>query len=289
MEAMPEIWTLGGLSLREVLRRTWSETWHDAVYGQAGRMAFYHFVAIFPCLLIFLTFTTEVTSFATDLTNTANQLVQQVLPNDAAALIQQMVVELLGQRPGGLRLLFILAGALWAALNGTWALIFGLNIAYEVDETRSSWRLGLTLLGLTVALAIAGALALILLFSVTRILNTSSHVVLHILEWLAILALLMFSFALIYRFAPNLQDTKWKWSTPGSLCALILWIGATFGLRIYFDHITNYQRSYGHLNTVIMVLLWLYFTNAAILIGGEMNSEIEKASADGHSQRHQKS
>lgn len=286
---MPEMWTLEGLSVSELLRRTWHETWQDAVYGQAGRMAFYHFIAIFPCLLIFLTFTAKITSFETQVTSTANGVVQQVLPNDAASLIQEMVLELQGQKPGGLQLLATLGGALWAALNGTWALVFGLNIAYEVDETRTWWQLGGTLLGLTVALAIAGALALVLIFSVTRIIHTPSHVVLHAIEWVAILALLMFSFALIYRFAPNLQDAKWKWSTPGSLCALILWIAATFGLHIYFDHITNYQRSYGHLNSVIMVLLWLYFTNAAILIGGEMNSEIEKASPDGRSEHKRES
>jgi membrane protein len=81
----------------------------------------------------------------------------------------------------------------------------------------------------------------------------------------------------VYRFAPNLEDAKWKWSTPGSLCAVVLWVTSTLALRFYVAHITNYERIYGHLNTVVMLMLWLYFTNAAILIGGEMNSEIEKA------------
>jgi membrane protein len=164
-----------------------------------------------------------------------------------------------------------------------------LNTAYEVEESRNWWQLGITLLGLTTALTIAGSAALLMLLSATQVTGLVFHhpsiATTRALEWLAVIALLVLSFALIFRFAPNLPDAKWKWSTPGSLCALILWLVATFGLRIYFGHITNYQRLYGHLNTVVMVLLWLYFTNAAILIGGEMNSEIEKVSADGGTKR----
>jgi membrane protein len=92
---------------------------------------------------------------------------------------------------------------------------------------------------------------------------------------LVLTASLSVSFALLYRFGPNLGDCKWRWSTPGAFCALFLWIGSTFAARVYFDHV-NYDRSYGHLSGVVMLLLWLYVTNGAILIGGEMNSEIEK-------------
>lgn len=82
---------------------------------------------------------------------------------------------------------------------------------------------------------------------------------------------------MLYRFAPNVRDRAWRWSTPGTLCAIVLWVGATFGARVYFDRLDDYSRAYGHLNGVVMLLLWLYVANGAILIGGEMNSEIEKA------------
>jgi membrane protein len=137
--------------------------------------------------------------------------------------------------------------------------------------------------GLTIALAVLGGLALLLLLFAGQVESQMFHdmplALLRMLDWIAIVVLLMLSFALAYRFAPNLGDAKWKWSTPGSVCALGLWILATFALRFYFTHISNYHRTYGHLNTVVMLLLWLYFTNAAILVGGEMNSEIEKAVA----------
>ena len=99
------------------------------------------------------------------------------------------------------------------------------------------------------------------------------------LEWLILIASTSCSFALLFRVAPNLPDHAWRWSTPGTLCALVLWIACTVLAHIYFDHVNDYTRSYGHLNGVVMLLLWLYASNGAILIGGEMNSEIRKAAA----------
>lgn len=278
---MAQMWTLGGLSLRELLRRTAKESWDDAVYGQAGRMAFYHFLAIFPCLLIFLTFAAGVPTVGPGVKSTANDVIQQVLPAQAAGLVEEMVHELQNQTPTGLELLLTFGGAAWAGMNGIWALLFGINIAYEVEENRAWWKLGATIAGLTLALALTATLALFLLFSATQlqmnILHDPSPLAARTVEWLAVLALLMVSFAIVYRFAPNVNDAKWKWSTPGSLCAVCLWVVATLALQFYFGHITNYHRTYGHLNTVVMLMLWLYLTNAAILIGAEMNSEIEKA------------
>jgi membrane protein len=198
-----------------------------------------------------------------------------------------MLAELQRHRPAGFELMSACAGALWAALNGTWALIFGLNTAYEVEESRGWWKLGSTIVSLTVVLAAGAGLAVAVLFSAVQIggqvFQQPSLAALRVLEWSIVLATLLLSFAVVYRFAPNLGDAKWKWSTPGSLCALLLWVISTVGLRFYFRHISNYHQTYGHLNTVVMLLLWLYFTNAAILIGGEMNSEIEKAAASSSS------
>ena len=90
--------------------------------------------------------------------------------------------------------------------------------------------------------------------------------------------LLLFSFALIYRFGPNLKDRRWQWSIPGAVVAVALWVGFTFLLRMYQAHFSS-SRIYGGLNAVTVLLMWLYMTGAAIFIGGEANSEIEKAAA----------
>jgi membrane protein len=89
--------------------------------------------------------------------------------------------------------------------------------------------------------------------------------------------LLPFSFALIYRFGPNLKDRRWQWSIPGAFVAVALWVGSTMLLRLYQENFSS-SRIYGGLNAVTVLLMWLYITGAAIFIGGETNSEIEKAS-----------
>ncbi|HTZ56559.1 MAG TPA: YihY/virulence factor BrkB family protein [Acidobacteriaceae bacterium] len=275
---MRNLWTLGGLSLPELLRRTARESWQDAVFGQGGRMAFYHFLALFPSLLLFFVITAQIPHLGDHMKAVVQQISTQLLPEQAAQAFLRTIDELQERSRLGIQhLLPACAGAAWAALNGTWVLIYGLNNAYEVKEDRSWWQLASTIIGLTVCLAVTASIAVVLIFG-TAYLQVKLHkdeLLFRGAAWLILIVALSFSFAVLYRFAPNLRDHEWQWSTPGALCALILWIGSTFGARIYFAHV-NYARSYGHLNGVVVLLLWLYLTNGAILIGGEMNSEIEK-------------
>jgi membrane protein len=286
---MLNLWTLGGLSPLELLRRTARECWQDEVFGQGGRMAFYHFLAIFPSLLIFFAISTRVPHLGDHMKNALQDLIRQVLPYQASKLFQEIMDELNDPKHSGVSLISVCAGALWAALNGTWAMVYGLNKAYEVKEHRSLRELSLTIGGLTFFLGFVAFMAVFLIFC-SAYLQTRFHggaIALRVLEWMVLAVSLCFSFAVLYRFAPNLRDCAWRWSTPGAFCAVVLWITATFGTRLYFGHVNNYSRSYGHLNGVVMLLLWLYVSNGAILIGGEMNSEIEKniAQADEESAR----
>jgi membrane protein len=278
---MPNLWTLGGLSLPDLLRRTARESWQDAVFGQGGRMAFYHFLAIFPSLLVFLALTEHIPHLGEHMKNAFQNLSGEVLPDQASQLLLQTVNQL-NERPlSALQFLSVCAGGSWGALNSTWAMVWGLNKAYELEEHRPWWKVAFVVAGLTVSLATCGSLAVFLIFCGTRLQThpNPAAVAIRLFEWIVLSGLLLFSFALLYRFAPNLRDHEWRWSTPGALCALVIWIGSTVGARLYFRHVNDYSRSYGHLNGVVMLLLWLYVTNGAILIGGEMNSEIEKAAA----------
>ena len=161
-------------------------------------------------------------------------------------------------------------------------MIYGLNNAYETKENRRFAELAITVVGLTISLTVTVAVSVFLIISTQYLQRIFGIGVgpMHLLEWVVLIVTVSFSFAILYRFGPNLQDRRWQWSTPGAVCALLLWVAATFGARIYFDHINDYSRSFGHLNGVVMLLLWLYLTNGAILIGGEMNSQIEKAMED---------
>jgi membrane protein len=280
---MVNLWTLGGLSLPDLLRRTARESWHDEVFGQGSRMAFYHFLAIFPSLLVFFLVSGRVPHFSDHVKNALQELSSRVLPEQVSQLLQNVMDELNQGARSGAQLISACAGGLWAALNGTWAMVYGLNKAYEVEERRSWWELATTIVGLTISLAVAGSIAVFVIFC-SGYFPAYFHggaIALRCLEWLVLIATLSVSFAVLYRFGPNLGDCEWRWSTPGAFFALLLWIGSTLGAGFYFDHV-NYARSYGHLSSVVMLLLWLYVTNGAILIGGEMNSEIEKT-VTGHS------
>lgn len=275
------LWTLGGLSLPDLLRRTARASWRDEVFGQGGRMAFYHFLAIFPSLIVFFSITAHIPALSDTLKNALQDVVHQMLPDQVAQLFLRTMSGFSQHPSSGARFISVCLAALWAAHNGTWAMIYGLNKAYEVEERRSWRQMAITNAGLTLFLSVTGILALVMIFC-SRSLQSRLHsgaVALHLLEWLVLFAALSLAFAVLYRFAPCLPDHAWRWSTPGAACALLLWMAATVGARLYFDHVNNYARSYGDLNGVAMLLLWLYVTNGAILIGGELNSEIEKACA----------
>ncbi len=273
------LWTLGGLSIPELLRRTIFQSWHDDVFGQGGRMAFYQFLAIFPSLLIAFTLVTHIPHLTHHLRQSLGDLSGQLFPDQVTQLFEGIFTDF-KQRPRfGLRLLSVFAASVWAAHNGTWAMIWGLNRAYEVEERRSWLQLTVTIVLLTVCMAATAAVGLLLLFS-SAFIEEHVHatgIFLRALQWLTVAACLYFTFAVLYRFAPNIPDHALRWSTPGALCALILWLASTIAARIYFGHINDYARSYGPLNRVVMLLLWLYASNGALLIGGEMNSEIQKA------------
>jgi membrane protein len=276
------LWTLGGLSVRELVWRTARECWRDEVFGQGGRMAFYQFIAMFPLLLIFFTVVMRVPHFGDHLKEPLRDLSNQIFPVGVSKLFQAMVQDF-SQRPRlGARLLSVFAAAVWAAHNGTWAMIYGLNRAYETEEHRSWWKLTVTIVMLSVSLAAMVGVAVLLLMGSTYV---QEHVhggagLLRTLEWVVVAGVLGCSFGLLYRMGPDHREHEWRWSTPGTVCALVLWIAATAGAHFYFDHFNNYTRSYGPLNGVVMLLLWLYASNGAILIGGEMNSEIRKAEAE---------
>ena len=144
--------------------------------------------------------------------------------------------------------------------------------------------------GLTIALGIMGLIALWAMLYGGRAgkmmdqyfgFQAQSLLLWRIILWVVTAVLLLFSFALLYRFAPNLQDRRWQWSVPGAAVATTLWIGSALLFRVYENHFSS-QRIYGGLNAAVTLLLWLYFTGAAIFIGGEANSEIEKAGASAH-------
>ena len=283
---MATLWSLRGLSWRELAKRTCRKSWDDDVFGQSARLAFYFFFAIFPLLLVLLIVLGKTTPDGSGWRGALIDSLKQVLPPDASALVVQTIKQLNAKAVVGSGAVLAGIGAAWGTLNGTWSIVTGLNQAYEVEENRPWWHVLTITFGLTVCLSLFGLLALGAIRSCAKILGQHLQradgvgLVRHITEWSVIVPLLLLSFATLYRFGPNLRDRRWQWSLPGSVLATVLWTAFALLLRVYHQHSSSSQRIYGGLNAVATLLLWLYVTGAAIFIGGEANSEIEKAATE---------
>ena len=241
-------------------------------------MAFYHFLAIFPALLMIHIAAAHIPELSPGVRQSFADAASKILPRDVAETFRLVAADFSKVRLPGWRFLTTLAGVLWAGCNGTWAMIYGLNAAYEVRESRRWQELAVTIVGLTVALGLITTFAVGVIAALANVRSrVHAPVPLGLIESLVLIMVLLFWFSVLYRFAPSLENKRWQWSTPGALLAATLLIGATIAARFYFERLDNYHVSFGRLSGAAMLLLWLYVSNGAILIGGEMNSEIEKA------------
>ncbi len=283
---MLNLWTRGGISWRELIVRTGREVWQDEVFGQAARLAFYHFLALFPALVLALLIMREFGATGDQLRRTLESSLEGILPVQASSIVTKAIEQLYTQAPRA-SLVVVILSSLWAAGNGIWAVIVGLNQAYEVEEERPWWQVLLTTAALTLVLGIITLAALVLIFYGAGAGHADAQgrrsIVWNAIQWPILIVLLLIAFAVLYRFAPDLRDLQWQWSTPGAVVGVALWIGASLLFRQYLLHYHQYHDIYGPLASVAILLLWFYLSGAAILIGGELNSEIENAAArNGH-------
>lgn len=284
---MLKLWKLGGLSWSELTKRVWREIQEDDIFGRAAELSYYFLLAFFP-LLIFLTSVIGVVLGAgTGARRSLFTYLARVMPPSGFRLIDSTITEISSASSGG-KISFGLLAALWAASNGMGAITKSLNAAYNVRETRSWWKQRLVAVGLTIALSVLTISALVLVLAGDRIadllanaygLGPLSEFAWNALQWPLVFAFLILAFALIYYFAPDVHKQAWQWLTPGSVIGVILWLTISLAFRVYLHFFDSYSKTYGSLGAVIILMLWLYFTGVAILIGGEVNSEIENVAA----------
>jgi membrane protein len=278
-------WGLGGLNPREAALRTWLEIQEDEVFGRAAQLSYYFLLALFP-LLLFLTALFGYFAGAgagLQLRQNFMHSLGSMLPPSASALVRTTLDEIIDGSGAGKLSLGLLV-TLWAASNGMGAISAALNTAYDVEESRGWLRERILAIALTIALStlIVSSLALVLAGDWISDLAAEKFGfgeiftgVWNLLQWPLALALVFLAFALIYHFAPNLPGRPWRWITPGAILGVTLWLLVSLGFRLYLQYFDSYSRTYGSLGAVIVLMLWFYFTSAAILIGGELNSEIE--------------
>jgi len=282
---MTGTWSLGGLTFKQLLKRVWSQINEDDVFGRAAQLSYYFLLSLFPLLLFLMTLLGYFAEAGSQLRSKLLSYLSTVMPWSALQLVQTTLDEVSKARGGG-KLSFGILAALWAASNGMGAISETLNIAYDVKERRSWWKIRLVSVGLTIALALLIISALVIVLYGGRIADLIAAasgftrvftITWKVLQWPIAFAFLFVAFDLIYYFAPDLRNPKWRWITPGALVAIILWLLVSLGLRAYLHFFNSYSATYGSLGALIILMLWFYLTGAAILIGGEINSEIESA------------
>lgn len=284
---MASIWKLGGLTWRDIARRVWEEIYDGNLLTRAAALSYYFVLALFPLLLFLVSVLGFFAERGTALRRNLLLYLGKIAPRSAATLIYTTVDEIAANAGSG-KLSLGLLTALFIASSGMVAIGETLNVAYGVKESRPWWRVRIAAIGLTMALAllIISALALVLYggeigeiiadyFNQGMIFTS----VWSVLQMLIVLAFVLFAFALIYYFSPNLYDQKWYWITPGSLAGVTLWLLISFIFRLYLRYFDSYSVTYGSLGAVIVLMLWFYLTGAAILLGGKVNAEIENAAA----------
>jgi len=265
---------------RQVLGRAWHSSQEDNVSMLAAGVAFFGFLALFPALIALVTLvgviadpaqiTQQVESFTAGLPPTSRQLISDQL-------------NAITQSSGGaltIGLLVSLLAALWSASSGTSNLMAAVNIAYEEKETRGFVKLrGIALLltlGTVVFLVLTlGLIAVVPVVLQVVPLGPLGTVLAQVLRWALLLALIIVGLAVLYRVAPDRNPPKFRWVSVGSVLAALLWLLGSVGFSLYINYFGNYNKTYGALAGVIVLLLWFFLTSYIVLLGAEINAQSE--------------
>lgn len=279
-------WKIRGWRWKTFGKHLWTKVNTDDVLNRAAILSFYFLLALFPLLLFLIALLGSFADTGTELRHNLLTYLRAIVPVSASDLINTTVDEI-SQKSSGGKLSFGLVTSLWFASSGMGAIIEGLNIAYDVKETRAWWKRTLLAIVLTIALVVLIITALALMFYGSRIAEgIASHygfgafaAVWTVLRWLFVLVFVFLAFQLIYYFAPDLHEQQLRWLTPGAAVGVILWLLVSFLFGSYLNFYNTYSVVYGSLGAVIILLLWFYLTGVTILIGGEVNAIIEQAAA----------
>ncbi len=260
----------------DLLRRIKTEMSEDNLSLVAAGVAFYGMLAIFPAIIAM------VTVYA--LVATPEQIEHQIrpllktLPPGAADLLLAPLTSA-ANHGGGLTigLIVSLLGTLWAAAGGVSALMTGLNVIYDVHEGRNFVKLkaralSLTLVGMVAAIV---ALALVAAFPVALRhlgLDPAAALGAEVLRWAVLVVLIALALGAVYRFGPDRHDVRWRPVSAGTVAALVVWVLASIGFSFYVSNFNSYNKAYGSLAAVIVLLLWLYLSAFAVLLGAEIDA-----------------
>jgi membrane protein len=265
----------------QVVKRGWKEASEDQVPLLGAGVAFFGFLALFPALAAFTLIYGLVADPATISAQT--QTLTASLPPEARTLLVGQLDQLASapQQSLGWGLVLALVLALWSASGGVGNLITAVNIAYDEEKKRGFVKDKLLALGVTVGAVIFMALIVALMAGVPVVLgfldvNGPLRWVTEVVRWLLLAALVMVALAVLYRVAPDRDAPKFRWVSAGAVTATVLWLVASAAFSLYVTFFGNYAKTYGALAGVVLLMLWLWLTSYAILLGAEINAESEE-------------
>ena len=278
-------WAIPPKGWKDVALRSWKEAGQDNISLVASGVAFCGVLAMVPMLGAVVLSYGLIATPETVMKNV--QSLTSVMPTDAAKLIGEQLANVVTTSDGkkGFGLLLALAIALYGAMKGSAAIITSLNIAYDADETRGFVRLNLVALAITagaVLIAILAIVAIAAMGSLEALFPSAPGVVLaagKILSYAVMAGAAAAAAATLYRYAPNRDEAKWTWLTPGSVLATVLWLLVTLGFGFYVANFGSYDATYGSLGAAIVLLTWLYLSAYILLLGAEFNCELERQTA----------
>ncbi len=274
------------ISWAEIFKRTAKEAVADDLLGLAAQLSYFLFLALFPAILFVL----AIGSFFPlhDLAGDLVRVLRPVASPQIVELVADQIQRISEAESGGLLTFGVLA-ALWSSSAALVALTSALNAAYDIEEGRPWWKVRLVAIGLTLALAVFLLLSFSLVLAgpeMAEYLGTTLRMgpvvewTWKILQWPLAFLMVSTALGLVYYFAPDAEQ-EWVWITPGAVVATVLWLLASLAFRVYVTRFSDYNATYGAVGAVMVLLLWFYVSSLAILVGAEMNAEIEHASPHG--------
>lgn len=264
---------------RDVAVRVNGELKEDNATILAGGIAFFAMLSLFPALTALL----SLYGLLADPADVARQVqdLGQTLPEEARQLITDQLGSIAGGGQGALSigLAVSLVVALWSASSATKQLLVALSTAYDETESRGFVKLRLLAAGLTIAGIVAmGAF----LFVITALPGVASNLVgdagstaVSILRWPVLIVLMVLALSFLYRTGPDRDNPRWRWVSAGSIAATVLWLLGSLAFSFYASNFASYDKSYGTLASVVVLMLWLYLTSFCVILGAEINSELE--------------
>jgi membrane protein len=269
---------------KDILLRTWEEILNDRLVTLAGGVSFYSLIALFPAIAAGVSFY----ALFADAGTIGKHLViaADIVPASALDVLGDEIARIAAKSDGRLTFSFVVAFAiaLWSANAGMKALFDALNVVYDEQEKRSIIRLNVISLVLTVC-AIVGALVTVVAVMLVPLLlhaldlSNLSETLIRYLRWPALFVLALLALAMVYRHGPSRRLAKWRWITVGSVVAAFSWLAVSSLFSYYLSNFANYDATYGALGAAVGLMMWIWLSVLVVLIGAELNSEIEHQTA----------